>query len=150
MRQLDQLVVSVPGIPIAQGSMTAIRTKQNRTIVKHASKGLPAWRNSIIDEIEQTVARWKLRDFEWVSEDRPYRLDVAFWFPQHDQVIAGDVLFAGSIGRTDLPGGSYQQLMATIREVIVPLGDGVEVVPGHGPSTTVGEERRTNPFLLSG
>ncbi|MGD8816128.1 MAG: MBL fold metallo-hydrolase, partial [Acidobacteriota bacterium] len=66
---------------------------------------------------------------------------VAFWFPAARKVIAGDVLFAGSIGRTDLPGGDYRTLMHSIREVIVPLGDDVEVFPGHGPATTVGEER---------
>jgi len=75
---------------------------------------------------------------------------VAFWFPEARKVVAGDVLFAGSIGRTDLPGGDYQTLMRSIREVIVPLGDDVEVYAGHGPATTVGEERRTNPFLLTG
>jgi len=75
---------------------------------------------------------------------------VAFWFPASNKVIAGDVLFAGSIGRTDLPGGSYETLMRSIREVILPLGDGVEVFPGHGPSTTVAEERVSNPFILAG
>lgn len=75
---------------------------------------------------------------------------VAFWFEQQRKVVAGDVLFAGSIGRTDLPGGDYQTLMRSIREVLLPLGDDVEVMPGHGPTTTVGEERKTNPFLLHG
>jgi len=74
---------------------------------------------------------------------------VALWFPAARKVVAGDVLFAGSIGRTDLPGGDYQTLMRSIREVIVPLGDDVEVFPGHGPATTVAEERRSNPFLLA-
>jgi glyoxylase-like metal-dependent hydrolase (beta-lactamase superfamily II) len=62
-------------------------------------------------------------------------------------VIAGDVLFAGSIGRTDLPGGSYQQLLDSIRTKLLPLPDDTVVYCGHGPSTTIGEERRTNPFL---
>jgi glyoxylase-like metal-dependent hydrolase (beta-lactamase superfamily II) len=75
---------------------------------------------------------------------------VAFWFPSSRALISGDVLFAGSIGRTDLPGGSYETLMRTIREVLVPLGDDVRVYPGHGPATTVGTERRSNPFLLAG
>lgn len=74
---------------------------------------------------------------------------VAFWFPAARRVIAGDVLFAGSIGRTDLPGGDYDTLMRSIDEVIVPLGDDVQVFCGHGPATTVGEERRSNPFLLA-
>jgi glyoxylase-like metal-dependent hydrolase (beta-lactamase superfamily II) len=71
------------------------------------------------------------------------------WLPAARKVVAGDVLFAGSIGRTDLPGGDYRTLMRSIRDVILPLGDDVEVFPGHGPSTTVGEERRSNPFLVA-
>ncbi len=74
---------------------------------------------------------------------------VAFWFPASRLVVAGDVLFAGSIGRTDLPGGSYEILMRTIREVMLPLGDDVRVYPGHGPSTTIEIERTSNPFLLA-
>ena len=62
----------------------------------------------------------------------------------------GDVLFAGSIGRTDLPGGSFEVLAATIRERLFPLGDGMRVLPGHGPETTIGVERRTNPFVGEG
>lgn len=61
--------------------------------------------------------------------------------------FVGDVLFAGSVGRTDLPGGSYETLMHSIREKLLPLGDDVRVFSGHGPATTLGEERRTNPFL---
>ncbi len=72
---------------------------------------------------------------------------VCFWFPKERVIIGGDVLFAGSIGRTDLPGGSLETLLAGIREKILPLGDDVVVHPGHGPDTTVGEERRTNPFV---
>ena len=66
---------------------------------------------------------------------------------QGRQAVSGDVLFAGSIGRSDLPGADLATLLATIDDVIVPLGDDVVIHPGHGPSTTVGEERRTNPFL---
>jgi glyoxylase-like metal-dependent hydrolase (beta-lactamase superfamily II) len=62
-------------------------------------------------------------------------------------ILCGDVLFAGSIGRTDLPGGSYGQLLESIRTKILPLPDPTIVYSGHGPHTTVGEERRTNPFL---
>ena len=64
-------------------------------------------------------------------------------------VVSGDVLFAGSIGRTDLPGGSYERLMRTIREIVVPLGDDVRVFPGHGPPTTIDSERTSNPFLIA-
>ena len=62
-------------------------------------------------------------------------------------VVVGDVLFAGSIGRTDLWGGSFEQLERSIREVLYRLPDQTRVVPGHGPDTTIGEERRHNPFV---
>jgi glyoxylase-like metal-dependent hydrolase (beta-lactamase superfamily II) len=65
-------------------------------------------------------------------------------------VFTGDALFAGSVGRTDFPGGSYEQLIQGIRKRIFPLGDHVRVYPGHGPSTTIGRERRYNPFFRAG
>ena len=63
-------------------------------------------------------------------------------------LFVGDTLFAGSIGRTDLPGGDYDVLMRSITEVLFPLGDEAIVHPGHGPDTTIGRERATNPFVL--
>ena len=63
-------------------------------------------------------------------------------------LFVGDTLFAGSIGRTDLPGGDYDVLMASITKVLFPLGDAAIVHPGHGPDTTIGRERTTNPFVL--
>ena len=63
-------------------------------------------------------------------------------------LFVGDTLFAGSIGRTDLPGGDYGVLMRSITGVLFPLGDDAIVYPGHGPDTTIGRERRTNPFVL--
>ncbi len=63
--------------------------------------------------------------------------------------FVGDVLFAGSVGRADLPGGDYETLMRSIREKLLPLGDDVRVFPGHGPVTTIGHERLTNPFLAA-
>ena len=65
------------------------------------------------------------------------------------QLFVGDTLFAGSIGRTDLPGGDYPTLIRSIRTVLFAFGDDAEVYPGHGPSTTIGQERRTNPFLTA-
>jgi hydroxyacylglutathione hydrolase len=62
-------------------------------------------------------------------------------------VFTGDTLFAGSIGRTDLAGGDARALITSVKKKIFPLGDDIEVHPGHGPSSTVGEERRTNPFF---
>jgi len=63
-------------------------------------------------------------------------------------VFVGDTIFAGGVGRTDLPGGSWQQLLGSIRQRIFTLGDTVTLYPGHGPPTTVGKERTSNPFLL--
>ena len=62
-------------------------------------------------------------------------------------LFVGDTLFAGSIGRTDLPGGDYAVLIGSITRVLFAFGDDAEVFPGHGPATTIGQERRTNPFL---
>ncbi len=62
-------------------------------------------------------------------------------------VIAGDTLFAGSIGRTDLPGGNFDQIIDSIEARLLPLPDDTKVIPGHGPATTIGAERRANPFL---
>jgi glyoxylase-like metal-dependent hydrolase (beta-lactamase superfamily II) len=62
-------------------------------------------------------------------------------------VFVGDTLFEGSIGRTDFPGGDYEGLIRHVKEKVFPLGDDVVIYPGHGPKTTVGRERRTNPFF---
>ena len=66
---------------------------------------------------------------------------------QGTDLFVGDTLFAGSIGRTDLPGGDHARLLASIRHVLFPFGDAARVYPGHGPATTIGQERRTNPYL---
>ena len=62
--------------------------------------------------------------------------------------FSGDVLFAGSIGRTDLPGGDHAAMLASLRDRVLPLADETVVLPGHGPLTTIGRERGSNPFLL--
>jgi hydroxyacylglutathione hydrolase len=72
---------------------------------------------------------------------------ICIYFPAEKKLIAGDTLFAGSIGRTDLPGGSMDKIMRSLHTQVLALPDETEVVPGHGPSTTIGEERETNPFL---
>jgi len=72
---------------------------------------------------------------------------VVLFESQERKVFVGDVLFAGSVGRTDLPGGSTEQLMDAIMKKLLPLGDDVVVYSGHGPLTTIGQERLTNPFL---
>lgn len=76
----------------------------------------------------------------------PGGIALRLWRPRDDCLFSGDSLFAGSIGRTDL-GGSEEELIAGIKERLMVLDDRTEVYPGHGPRTTIGDERRTNPFL---
>ncbi|HEX2327301.1 MAG TPA: MBL fold metallo-hydrolase [Candidatus Angelobacter sp.] len=72
---------------------------------------------------------------------------ICLYFPEQTTLIAGDTLFAGSIGRTDLPGGSFEKIMRSLHNQVLALPDETQVVPGHGPVTTIGEERESNPFL---
>jgi glyoxylase-like metal-dependent hydrolase (beta-lactamase superfamily II) len=65
----------------------------------------------------------------------------------HEVMFSGDLLFAGSIGRTDLPGGDHPTMLRSLAAKVLPLDDGIVVLPGHGPQTTIGRERATNPFL---
>jgi hydroxyacylglutathione hydrolase len=68
-------------------------------------------------------------------------------FDADEICVSGDVLFAGSVGRTDLPGGSMPAMLTSLRDKILPLADDTAVLPGHGPMTTIGRERTTNPYL---
>ncbi len=72
---------------------------------------------------------------------------ICLLFPQQQLLLAGDTLFAGSIGRTDLPGGDGRQILRSLRDRLMVLPDKTRVLPGHGPDTTIGEEKQSNPFL---
>lgn len=72
---------------------------------------------------------------------------LCLYFEPQKKLIAGDTLFAGSIGRTDLPGGSYEKILRSLHTKVLELPDDVIVVPGHGPLTSIGEEREQNPYL---
>jgi glyoxylase-like metal-dependent hydrolase (beta-lactamase superfamily II) len=72
---------------------------------------------------------------------------LCLYFAADKKLIAGDTLFAGSIGRTDLPGGSFKQILRSLHTTVLELPDDVIVIPGHGPITSIGEERAGNPFL---
>jgi len=72
---------------------------------------------------------------------------VCLHLPEHHLLLAGDTLFAGSVGRTDLPGGDGPTLLRSIHDKLLPLPDATVVIPGHGPKTTIGRERESNPFL---
>lgn len=73
---------------------------------------------------------------------------ICLHLPEPQLLLAGDTLFAGSIGRTDLPGGNLKKILRSLKERILTLPDSTRVVPGHGVATTIGEERETNPFLI--
>lgn len=72
---------------------------------------------------------------------------ICLHFAPQNLLIAGDTLFAGSIGRTDLPGGNFKKIIRSIHDRLLTLPDETRVIPGHGPLTTIGEERESNPFL---
>lgn len=94
------------------------------------------------DEIETAGLRWKLAHVPGHALD-----SITFYCAEESLLLAGDVLFAGSIGRTDFPGGSLSMLLEGIRRHVLILPDDTQVLPGHGPETTVGDERRGNPYL---
>ncbi len=75
---------------------------------------------------------------------------ICLLFPQQHLLLAGDTLFAGSIGRTDLPGGDGRQILRSLRDRLMVLPEMTRVLPGHGPETTIGEEKQSNPFLQPG
>jgi len=74
---------------------------------------------------------------------------ICLHLPAAELLLAGDTLFAGSIGRTDLPGGDLKKILRSLRDRLLTLPDATRVIPGHGVATTIGQERETNPFLLA-
>ena len=113
-----------------------------------ANYGFPQYQEAEVDgylnENQQLIVGETIFEILLVPGHSPGHL--AFFQPQAKICIGGDVLFNGSIGRTDLPGGDYQTLIDSIHRKIFTLGDDVVVYSGHGPSTTVGHEKKTNPF----
>ena len=96
----------------------------------------------------------ELAGLEFVVDHTPGHTEgsVVFRTPYDDQDVAevmfsGDLLFAGSIGRTDLPGGNHRTMLESLRTKVLPLADNIVVLPGHGEQTSIGQERATNPFL---
>jgi glyoxylase-like metal-dependent hydrolase (beta-lactamase superfamily II) len=86
-------------------------------------------------------------EFQFLHTPGHTQGSMCLWIPAENKLVAGDTLFAGSIGRTDLPGGNSRQILRSIRDKLLPLPDDAVVIPGHGENTTIGEERRSNYFL---
>ena len=108
---------------------------------------VPAVDRRIEDEEVLEVGALRLRSF-YTPGHAPGHL--AFYVEHEGVVLSGDALFAGSVGRVDLPGGSMEVLMRSIEERLLTLPDDTVVYPGHGPATTIAEERAHNPFLAGG
>lgn len=103
----------------------------------------------VVDEVLEGGASTIVCGMEWRLLHIPGHSpdSVCFYSPEAGLVFGGDVLFEGSVGRTDLPGGSFAKLLRGIQQKLLPLPDSTRVFPGHGPATTVGDERVSNPFL---
>jgi hydroxyacylglutathione hydrolase len=93
--------------------------------------------------------RFTFGDLEITTHHTPGHTPGHCVFVTNGILFSGDLIFQGSIGRTDFPGGSLDELMDSIRRIVLPMEDDVAVLSGHGPETTVGVERRTNPFVLA-
>ncbi|HEX2902307.1 MAG TPA: MBL fold metallo-hydrolase [Jatrophihabitans sp.] len=93
------------------------------------------------------AAELELAGLRFTVRHAPGHTEGSVLLHSEDTVFTGDVLFAGSIGRTDLPGGSMPAMLDTLTRLILPMDDELMVCPGHGPATTIGRERATNPFL---
>ena len=104
-----------------------------------------------IDQSVKDADRLRVGNLEATVMHTPGHTEgsICLYFPAEQKLIAGDTLFAGSIGRTDLPGGSFDKIMDSLKGRVLALPDETLVVPGHGPETTIGEERESNPFLVN-
>ncbi|MCC7496364.1 MAG: MBL fold metallo-hydrolase [Bryobacterales bacterium] len=111
--------------------------------------GVRAPERTPIDQDIQDGDRLRLgsADFEMRHTPGHTQGSISIYIPAEEKLVAGDTLFAGSIGRTDLPGGNGRQIIVSIKEKLLVLPDETVVVPGHGPGTTIGAERERNPFL---
>jgi glyoxylase-like metal-dependent hydrolase (beta-lactamase superfamily II) len=145
--------------PVANGySIPAYIHSEDRILLKHPKRALSTEFAATLDEMD-FVEPGDVRELRNGDAIEIVGMRVqAFHAPGHTRgsmiftiddeiLVSGDVLFAGSIGRTDLPTGSAKDMEESLRNKIVPLDDVLRVLPGHGPETTIGHERRTNPYL---
>lgn len=100
-----------------------------------------------VGNLPDTSSDWPYENPQLLLTPGHSRGGSCFYFPELKLVISGDTLFAGSVGRTDLPGGSFSTLEKSIREKLFALPDETKVYPGHGPATTIQQEKAANPYL---
>ena len=100
-----------------------------------------------VANLPETTAEWNFPEIKLLLTPGHSRGGSCFYFPGRKILISGDTLFAGSVGRTDLPGGSFATLEKSIRQELLTLPEDTVVYPGHGPRTTIGNEKLSNPYL---
>jgi glyoxylase-like metal-dependent hydrolase (beta-lactamase superfamily II) len=137
------------GVPI-EGPHRADRFLLERLVDTGRSFGMAGVRNvtpdRFLDETDQVEVGELAFDVLHVPGHSPG--SIALFNAAQRVAIVGDALFRGSIGRSDIPGGDHDQLIASIKSKLLPLGDDVAFICGHGPTSTIGHERKTNPFLV--
>jgi len=133
------------GVEIHEADLPVYKdAKQHGMVFGFDVDELPSVKGFLSEGQDVTFGNSSLRVF-YVPGHSPG--SVAFFNAEQKLVIVGDVLFKGTIGRTDLPGGNYDQLIKSITSKLLTMPPDTEVIPGHGPSTTIKEESLTNPFL---
>lgn len=138
----------------AHGDVPVRMHPADAPLLTHAARSAAAWGvlidqppTATVDLHDEEVLTFGGRDVRCLHTPGHAPGHVAFWIPEDGVVLSGDALFRGSIGRTDLPMGDHATLLASIEERLLTLPDETDVLPGHGPATTIGREKRSNPFL---
>ncbi|MEZ4519022.1 MAG: MBL fold metallo-hydrolase [Chloroflexota bacterium] len=143
LAELQQLAPDVP-VAIHPDAVPMLHAASQRPIMEH--RGRAPEEPDVMLSAEQTLRLGDLTiDVLFTPGHAPGH--VCFYLAEQNLLFDGDVLFQQSIGRTDLPGGDYELLMTSIREKVLVLPDETVVLSGHGPATTIGDERQYNPFL---
>ncbi len=136
------------GVPFALSSKDAFLLENARTSGSIFGVRIGAMPSIDIDLDEQPEIRFGTTVLQAIATPGHTPGHMAFYEPQTKSLFTGDTLFRESIGRTDLPGGDYSWIMRSILDKLVPLGDDVQVFPGHGPASDIGHETLYNPFIV--
>ncbi len=128
------------------GIRTVYLHERDHDLYFSPANALPPWLPPASD-LPQPDTAYQSADFDIIETPGHTPGGVCFYFKQFPALFSGDTLFAGSVGRTDLPGGNHQRLMNSIAEQLMTLPADLKVYPGHGPHTTIEREKQTNPYI---